>query len=331
MFKHYTKAQIKDEAKNLRMVCDSVPYMPMYRADVETGILAKQLVTVTLSELFRHEFPETKWVNGGLITLSTNIDEGAKEFSYVEMIHGGRAAIVADNATDLPAADVEGRNNLRKVHTVADYITYSTQDIRSARLQGLFDIASEKAVAAREAMDRTLNGLIRTGQENAGLRGITNAPGITVQNAITGTWSTATSVQIRDDFTAAATEAMDDTDGVEVPNTALFSVANWNRISTLPFDSASGPLTTLEFLQKAFPMITRWDWEHGLSTADQAGTGPAVLIYRNDPSRVRAVFPMMMRALPPQQVGLAFKLSFETRFGGVIVPKPRSVVRLDGT
>lgn len=328
---YMSAAQIKDQAKRLRRVCDSIPEMSMFRGDVEEGIFAKQLVTVTLAELFRFEYPETKWVNDGLITISTNIDEGAKEFGYVEMDHAGRAEIVADNATDIPSADIAGRNNLRAVHTVADYITYSTQDIRTARLQGLFDVATEKAVSAREAMDRRLNQLIRTGQEDVGLRGITNAPGITVQTAVTGNWASATSAQIRDDFAFAATEAMDDTDGVEMPDTALFSVANWNRISTLPFDSASGPLTTLEYMQKAFPQIRRWDWEHGLKEADQAGTGNAVMIYRNEPTRCRAIFPMMMRAMPPEQSGLSFKLVFETRFGGVIVPKPRSVVRLDGT
>ncbi len=332
MYTHfYTDAEIKADAARLRMVVDSV--RQMHHADIETGVFASQLVTVTLAELFRHEFPETKWINNGLIPITTNVDEGALEFSYTEIEHGGRADIVAPNATDLPAADIEGRNNLRRIHTVATYITYATQDIRTARLQGMFDIASEKAVSAREANDRTLNELIRTGREDAGLRGITNAPGITVQNAVTGDWqnTATTGAEIVADFRFAANEAMNDTDGVEVPNTALFSVPDWTVISTRVHLPAASDRTILSFLMEAFPMITRWDFEFGLNVADQAGTGPAVLIYRNDPQRVRAVFPMMMRALPPQQVGLAFKLSFETRFGGVIVPKPRSIVRLDGT
>jgi hypothetical protein len=324
-----TEKQRKDKAAELRRVVDAVPHLPMFRADVETGIYARQLVTVTLAELFRHEFPETKWMNGGLVTLSTNVDEGAKEYSYTELEHSGRADIVADNATDLPAAEVTGLNNLRNIVTVGDYVTYSTQDLRTARLQGMFDIATEKAIAAREAMDLTLNDLIRTGRETAGLRGITNAPGIIVQNAITGTWSAATAAQIVADFVAAAVVPMNDSDAVEVPDTALFSVANWTRVSTLQNSTASD-ITVLDYLKKAFPNITRWDWEPGLSTADAAGTGPSVLIYKNDPTRVRAVFPMMMRALPPEQSGLAFKLNFETRFGGVMVPRPRSILRLDG-
>lgn len=325
----YSDVELKAKIRELKMVVDSIAYLPQYRADVETGRLAQQLVTATLRELFRHDFPEKKWMNAGLITISTNVDEGAKEFSYVESVRSGEAGIVADNATDVPAVDVEGRNNLRGIKTVADYITYSTQDLRSARFQGLFDIAQEKAVAAREAMDLKLNNLIRTGDEANGLRGITNAPGIVVQNAITGGWQTATADQIRADFTSAAKSIMDDTDAVEVPNTALFDVASWTRITTLQNSTASD-ITLLDWLKRAFPQITRWDWEHGLKTADAAGTGPSCLIYRNDPTRVRAVFPMMMRALPPERAGLAFKLTFETRFGGVITPKPLAILRLDG-
>lgn len=326
----YTDAELKAKARELKMVVDSVGQL--YRADVETGRLAQQLVTVTLRELFRHEFPEKKWMNAGLITLSTNVDEGATEFGYVESVHSGEAAIVADNATDIPAAEVTGRNNLRAVKTVADYVTYSTQDLRSARLQGLFDIATEKAVAAREAMDLKLNNLIRTGDEAAGLRGITNAPGIVVQNAVNGDWQNpaTTGEEIVTDVRTALNTIMNDTDAVEVPNTVVFDVASWTAVSTRVHLPDASDRTILSFLREAFPMIQRWDWEPGMKTADAAGTGPAMLAYRNNPTRVRAVFPMMARALPPQQAGLAFKLHFETRFGGVITPKPRSVLRLDG-
>lgn len=322
--------QIKDTAANLRRVADSVQHLDMFRADVESGVLAKHLVTATLAELFRHEFPETKWANGGLIPFATNIDEGAKLFAYQESIRSGRAAIVADNADDIPQASVEGRTNLRGIKTVAIEFNYGTQDIRSSRMQGMMDIAQEKAAAAREGYDLTINDLIRTGDEEIGFRGITNAPGIFVQDAITGTWATATAPQIIADFTAAATSAMDDTDGVEMPDTALFGIANFNRISTLPFDTASGPMTVLNFLKTAFPQITRWDWEHGLSTVGTGGS-PAVLIYRNEKSRLRAVFPMALKALAPQPQGLGFRVILEARFGGVIVPKPKSVVRLQGT
>lgn len=329
---------IKDKATELRQLADSVRNLfprghkiqDGIRNDVETGVFASQLVTQTMTELFRHEFPETKWVNGGLLTMSTAINEGALEYSYTEMEHGGRAEIVAPNATDLPSSDIEGRNNLRRIVTIATHIKYSTQDLRTARLNGMFDIAQEKGASAREAFDRRLNILMRSGQETAGLRGITNAPGIVVQNAATGNWQTATGAQIVADFTAAANSIMNNTDAVEVPDTALFDVASWTRISTLVHLPAASDRTVLSFLREAFPMIRRWDWEPGLSTADAAGTGPSSLIYANNPMKARATMPMMLTPLPPERKGLSFSIAFESRYGGIIVPRPRSILRLDG-
>jgi hypothetical protein len=313
---------------NTQAIADSVARLDMFRADAQMGIFAKQLVTATFRELFRFEFPETKWMNGGLIPISTSLNEGAKEYSFVEMEHTGRARIVADAATDIPLADVNGRNNLRNIKTVAVGVTYSRQDVRTARMQGLFDIASEKAGSAREAMDRTLNDLIREGDAAAGLNGVVNQPGIIIQNAVTGNWQTASAAQIVADVTAAINAVINQSSGVEVPNTVVMDVGSYTRISTLQNSTASD-ITVLEYLRRAFPMIQRWDWEPGMATVS-AGGGPSMLAYRNDATRMRAVFPMMMQAVPPEQKGLSFVLSFETRFGGVMTPKPRSVLRLDG-
>ena len=58
------------------------------------------------------------------------LNEGATEYSFVEMGNTGRAEIVADGATDLPFADIEGRNNLRAIKTVGIAVKYSRQDCR---------------------------------------------------------------------------------------------------------------------------------------------------------------------------------------------------------
>ena len=312
----------------IKSICDSVQRLDMFRGDAQNGVFAKQLVTATFRELFRFEYPETKWVNGGLIQLNTNINEGATEYSFVEKGNTGRAEIVADGATDLPFADIEGRNNLRGIKTVGVAVRYSRQDVRTARMQGLFDMAAEKAGAAREAHDRTLNDLIRSGDAAAGLDGVVNQPGIIIQPAITGNWQSANAAQIVADVTAAINTIMNGTDAVEVPNTVLFDVASYTRISTLQ-NSVASDITALDYLKKAFPMIQRWDWEPGLKDVSATG-GASMLVYRNDPMRMRAVVPMMMQAVPPEQKGLSFILNFETRFGGVMTPKPKSVLRLDG-
>jgi len=311
------------------LICDSVRHLPMFRADVSTGVFAEQLVRYTLQEVFRFEYAETKFASGQLLAIDTGVAEGAKEYSYLELDHTGLAEIVADNATDLPYADVSGRNNIRQIKTLATAVTYSTQDVRSAQLQGRFDIATEKARSAREAMDRKIDDLMRTGDAVAALQGFTNLPGINVLPAPTGTWATATSAQIVNDFNFAANASLIETDGVESPNTAIFPVQQWTRISTLPFDPAGGTTTVLEYLQKAHPQINLWTWEFGLDSVSLTG-GPSVMVYNRDRAKVRGIVPMLMRALPVEQHALNFKLAFETRYGGIIAPRPRSIVRLDG-
>jgi hypothetical protein len=313
----------------IKNVCDAVARLDMFRGDAQSGLFAQHLVRATFRELFRYEYPETKWVNGGLIQLNTSINEGATEYSYTEMGHTGRAEIVADAATDLPFADVEGNLTIKGIKTIGVAVRYSRQDVRSARMQGQFDIAAEKAAAAREAHDRTMDSLIRSGDAAAGLDGVVNQPGIIIQNAITGNWAGASGVQIVADISAAINTIMNGTDAVEVPNTVLFDVASWTLISTKVHLPNASDRTILSFLREAFPMIQRWDWEPGLKSVSATG-GASMLVYRNDPMRMRAVVPMMMSAVPPEQKGLGFVLNFETRYGGIMTPKPRSVLRLDG-
>ena len=93
---------------------------------------------------------------------------------------------------------------------------------------------------------------------------------------------------------------------------------------------AEGKISTFaDYLKKAFPMITTWTWEAGMSTVGTGSTA-AALIYRKDPSKMRAVQPMTLQALAPEADGLTFKVTLESRFGGVMAPKPRSVERLEG-
>lgn len=301
----------------------------MRRLDVNPAVFARQLVTATLSELFRHEFEETKWSNGLLVPIDRSLSDGATEYSYLELQHTGLAEIVSDNATDLPRSEIQGQNNVMPIKTVGCSFSYSTQEVRSAALQGMFNIPAEKSLAARTSHDFAINNFIRDGVPASGLDGFTNAPGITVQTAAVGSWTPAsTPADIVSDFTTAANTIIIASGGVEVPDHAVFPLDQFTTISTLQNSTASD-ITVLDFLKKAFPMITTWEWEPGLATASAAG-GPAAMIYKKDMSKARAVMPMMLQALAPEQRGLTFIVNLESRFGGVMAPKPGSMLRLEG-
>ncbi len=312
----------------IKNICDSVVDLPMFRGDANNAIFARHLVQETLSELFRQEYTQTKWASGELLPINTSVNEGVREYSYFDLGQAGKASIVADNATDIPSATITGDLTVQKVHTVATYFTYSTQDVRQARLQGLFDLPAEKASAAREAHDQEINDLIRVGNGAAGLEGFTNHTGIIVQAATTANWLTATAAQIVAAFSTAASFIRTNSNGVENPSAAVFPVDIWTRISTLQNSTASD-ITVLRYLQMAWPEITTWMWDDGMKTAGPGGT-KSVMIYDRNPRKARAVMPMVLRPMAPEQHGLTFKVVLESRFGGVMTPRPLSALRLDG-
>jgi hypothetical protein len=320
---------------SIKAIADSVQTLPMFRGDANDAVFARHLVLATLQELFRREYTETKWATGELLPISQSVNEGAREYSYFELGQAGFAEIVADNATDIPNSTISGDLTLHKVHTVACSFVYSTQDIRQARLQGLFDIAAEKAAACREGHDQRINQLIRDGNAAAGLEGFTNHSGIIVQNTVSGvSWLTATAAQIVNDFSTAAAFIRSNSNGVEDPNIAVFPVDIFTRISTLQ-NSIASDITVLEFLQRSWPQIRQWVWEDGMKEAGAptapGGPGtPAVMIYNKNPMKARAVMPMTLRPLAVEPHGLVFKVVMESRFGGVMTPRPLSALRLDG-
>lgn len=310
-----------------RYIADAAQQMG--RLDENNSVFARHLLTATLQELFRFEYRRTKWASGELLSITTNMSDGAREVSWQQLGDVGTAGIVADNATDIPTADIQGTLNINKAHTIATSFCYSTQDIRSARLQGLFDIATEKARGAREAHDRELDRLIRNGDASKGIEGMVDVSGSHHITATTGDWATtATPAQILADFLVAYQAIYDGSEGVEDPDTVVMASSVWPRVSTLQ-NSVASDVTVLDFLKKSYPRISMFTDDPALNTAGDDG-GPAVMIYSRDRSRVRAMMPLTLRPLPQEQNGLIFRTVFESRYAGLAVPRPRSIAKITG-
>ena len=322
---------MKNLTDKYKMIAEDAASM-FGRFDAGEGVFARNLVTATIQELFRFEYPETKWASGEMIDWVQGASDGASEIGYLQTgsVGGGEpgaSAIVSHYATDIPEVDLNGDYHLTRVHTVACSFSYSTQEVRAARFQNLFDIAQEKARSAKEKHDRDINALIAFGSSAHGLEGVTNGTGISVLPAITGNWATATPDQIRADFAEAYQSMIDATGGVEKPNMAVVSPGILARLRSLLNSANASNISLKDYLEAAYEVTF-----HAEQTMTQAGPGSsnAMLLYRKDPQRVRVAMPLFLSPLPIQPVGLAFKCPMESRFGGVILPRPLSILRLDG-
>ena len=305
--------------------------MQFLRGDTQLGPFAARLVRATLKEFFRQTFEELKWVNG-LIPLDSSAPRGALSVDWFDrgQVEPDGNGIVSDDGDDIGFSDITLDVENNRAATVGAGFQYTIQEMEMAQLQGMFSIVQEKAIAAREHMDRSIDRLIRDGTSSL-YPSVYRFPGITVFPAITGSWLTATSEEIKADFDRAVSLMRTGTNGVEMPDTALFPLPIWERIRTLQ-NSVDDRTKVLRVLMDTHPFIRRWDWDIGASgKADVGSTTPnSVLIYRNRPDKLRALWPGQLDIRPPQEKNLAFRVLMRRRYAGLAIPRRKSILRLDG-
>lgn len=301
------------------------------RNDATGGIFLERLVRGGINTVFRHEFPRRKWLNDGLIPIDMSLSDGATSWDAQSIEAVGQAALISDDASDVPMADIRGKSEVRPIHIYGIGYRYNRREMRTARLQGRFDISTERAVAAREGHDNKMDEVLFRGDSDVGTKGIINTPGILQETANTGTWNSATAAQIIEDFGLAFETIPNDTEGVEEANTVVMPIDLYGRLMRLPASLAGDAnYTVMRWLRENYPQITRWEKDPRMSTGDLAGTGKSVLMYDRSPSRIRAMMPMRMRPTTPEQRGLGWSVLFETMYGGLYIQRPKSVLNLSG-
>jgi len=296
--------------------------------DDQSSIFVRNLVEQTLARLFERKFEAARWLNDGLIPISTEVDEGASVYGYQEIGEHGEADVMSNDATDFPLADIDGDYTTHRVKMVGTSFRYTTHDVRAAKLQGTFDLVPRKSRAARKVWDKKIDDLLIYGDEVHGFDGLSNAAGIRVDVMTTGGWATATADQILADLTAVFADIENSTDQQLIPNCLGVPTTIMRRLMTTPFNTAVPQITILDYLKAAFPEITKWFGNSKLATAAEDGTA-AGMLYNNDPEVVTGQLAMPLRPLPPEQKGATFVVNLESRWGGIMVPQPLGISRLD--
>lgn len=301
--------------------------------DSGTAMFARTLTEQTLRTLFRHEYRATKWISDGLIDIDTSLDPGTEEFGYDEIEYIGEAKIISPDANDIPLATVKGQRTVHTAVTAAVGFQWSRQELRKAKMQGSFNLVQEKGASAREAWNQLMDRLLLLGANpgEGDLNGLIRHPGIFVAIAANGPWTPGTAPEdVIADFAGAVTAMLTGTAGIETPDTCVMPLSVMRLLETMPFSVGGGDSTpVMELLQRYHPFIKRWEWDVRMDTAGFDG-GAAIAIYRNDSMRVRGIMPMGMTPVPEQEEGLVIKVGIESRFGGTIHPRPRSVLLLQG-
>lgn len=306
----------------------------------ETATMARELEYV-FAEVYRREFPES--VGRSLVPIKPGPGPGSEAHTFTEVEHFGSAKIVANYANDFPSTEVTGKQYTQGIRSIGNSYMYSVQDLRAAALTKIH-MPTEKAAAAREAMESKLDTLVLSGDSDSGLVGLNSASLVSNYNAVTsnatfganGLWSAATPAEVLHDVLALFKTIFAATLGTHRANTLVLDSASYNHIaftfmtSTIGADTIVGNQTILQYLLANVPGLQRvlvWN------RLDHAGATNKSRIFALDlnPSVLYQVIPQDFEQFPPQWNMLSLVVPCHMRWGGVVVPRPKAVAYMDGT
>ena len=261
-----------------------------------------------------------------LIPVDSTTAPGARTVTYEQYDSTGIAKIISNYADDLPTADVKGKEFHSTIKSIGNSYVYSKDDIRAAQFAGK-PLNQRKANAAVEAHRQLMNKLAFFGDAEYGIQGLltnSNIPSapVVAGAATTLTWVTKTPDEILKDLNSAVSDMLDLTKGVEVPNTIVMPIAQYNHIATTA-RSAKSDTTILQFFKGNNPGVEVM-WATELKGAFSGGTD-GFIVYNRNPDKLFLEIPLITEMSPAQEKGLAYTVSVESKFGGCIIPYPLSV------
>lgn len=301
-----------------------------------TAFLARQLEQIKSREYNVKKAPLKSFE---LMPISSEINPGAETITYRQYDKTGIAKVIAGYADDLPRADILAKEFTSRVRSIGDSYGYSEQELRAAQFTG-DNISGMKRDAARRAQDEKLNRVAWYGDSEYGLNGLLVEPNIPTGTAADNgsgstNWADKSPDQIAADIATAVTDVISTTNGVEQPDSIVMDIDSYRLLSTTRIGD-SGDLTILEYVQKANPMITRWEWANELGSAQRTANGITSFtdgvfwVYRYDPNAFTFEMPMMFMEHPFERRNLEYVINCESRTGGLIVYYPLSMNIIDG-
>jgi len=278
-------------------------------------------------EYIKSKTYDVKRVNLSAMTLfpiSTEINEGATTHTYRQYDQVGMAKVISNFATDMPRADVFGKEYTGIIRSIGNAYGFSVQEVRSSLFAGT-NLESRKALAATRAHQEKINQLAWVGDAEHGLPGLisnTNLPEVTLLADGTGSskaFATKTSDKIVRDINSLINKIIVQSKGIFSATQVWLPVDQYALIATTQNSTASDT-TIMSFLKSVHPGV---EFKQVVEL-DGAGSGGADLMFavENSIENFALEIPMMIKQYATQMQGLEYITNVESRYAGVTVYQP---------
>lgn len=289
-------------------------------------------------------YPDLK----GRETFPTNTEggEGINQITYRSYDKRGEAQVIAGKATDLPRADISGKEYTIDVRTIGNAYGYSRQEIAAAKLVGM-PLDARKSEAARRAYEEKINQTIWFGDVPNNLGGLFDGPvgfpqetipNTEVAGAAGGGNSTVWGVdktpdEVIYDLSIACSTMFDETKMIHRPNRLLIGVEKFNYLVNTPRSLQSDTSILKWFLanndfitdRSQITVINELKGIFGANPGAETGDAEGFSVMQDgmDNARIREPFPYVH--LPVQYRGLEFEINCYGRFAGLEIIRPQAI------
>jgi len=300
------------------------------RLDASETVFFQRELEAVKSKTYDVKYPELKCRR--LIPVSFDAGAGAESIVYQQYDQVGMAKIISAYGSDLPRADIVGKEFVAKIKSLGCSYGYNIQEIRNANMAGK-PLQSRKAAAAKRAILQKENNIAYFGDASTGLVGFLNNPNVTqtvVPNGVSASplFADKTPDEILADLNGAANFIVESTNGVEIPDTLLLPLAQYNYIKSTP-RSANSDTTILQYFLDNNGYIKTVEWVNELKGVGNGGVD-VMVCYRRDPDVLTLEIPQDFEQFPEQEQGLEYVVPCHQRIGGVLVYYPMAVNIVSG-
>lgn len=290
----------------------------------ETMLFARSLEQIE-ARLFEVKYPEGHAIE--LMPLNTSIDPGADQYTYSFQNFVGEAKRVVNWSSDFPRVDIQGDQIKNKMQNYGASFGYDLQQLRAAKFAN-YMLEQQLNVSARRAVMRKLDSNLWFGDTDIGVHGLANSALVSPTAVITGTWASATSIQIVADAQKLISAPVVASKGVEETDTVIFSTSIYELVARRFMGNEAPGMTVLDMLKKANPGVAFFK-SYKLELADAGGTKPRAIAFRNDREKLEGLVATEFEVLPAIDLGGQFEVKVMGRFGGVAIRYPGSVAYMD--
>lgn len=268
------------------------------------------------------------------LVATKSLNPGAETYTWRRYDSRGQAKIMSNYASASPRANVNGVEASSKVKSVRASYGYNIQEIRAAAMHNL-PLDPMEAMAARRAIDETLNTIGLLGDAEHNLVGLFNQPSAqdyTVPadgTAASALWSAKTADQILRDMFGICNMIPENTHEIENPKRLLMSYSRLRFISQKKVSTAGdGTMSVLDYFKSKMPQVE----VRGALYLDTAGDASTQRMMAYDPNPINQewLVPIPFETFPVERNKMEYTTECHARVGGVVCRYPLSMAYGDG-